>query len=217
MKIAVIGSTGFVGTNIINELVNRHFEVLGISNSTTESPSVTNLRYLNIDVNNTSELASHLSGYDVLISAFSAGWSNPNYHEDYVNSSISIQKAAILAGVSRYIVIGGSGSLYVSEGVQAVDTAIFPEEFKTVARAAKAYFLNHLKSEETLKWLYFSPPFEMHPGITTGRTGKYRFGTLNPIFDNNGKCSISVEDLAVAIVDEVENNKFNNTIYTIGY
>ena len=217
MKIAVIGSTGFVGSNIINELVNRNFEVLGISNSSTESSSVTNLTYLNIDVNNINELAEKIKGYDVLISAFSAGWSNPNYHEDYMNSSISIQKAVILAGIPRYIVIGGSGSLYVAEGVQAVDTDTFPEEFKTVARAAKEYFLNHLKSEDTLNWLYFSPPFEMHPGITIGRTGNYRFGTLNPIFDNNGQCFISVEDLAVAIVDEVENNKFNRTIYTVAY
>lgn len=86
MKIAVIGSTGFVGSNIINELVNRNFEVLGISNSSTESSSVTNLTYLNIDVNNINELAEKIKGYDVLISAFSAGWSNPNYHEDYMNS-----------------------------------------------------------------------------------------------------------------------------------
>lgn len=217
MKIAVIGSTGFVGTNIINELVNRNFEVLGISNSNAKNSTSSNLTFINIDVNKTTELANIIKGYDVLISAFSAGWSNPNYHEDYIKSSISIQKAAIFAGVKRYIVIGGSGSLYVAEGVQAVDTDTFPKEFKTVAKAAKEYYLNHLKGEEILEWLYFSPPFEMHPGITTGRTGKYRFGTLNPIFDHSGKCFISVEDLAVAIVDEVENNKFNKTIYTVAY
>lgn len=217
MKIAVIGSTGFVGSNIINELVNRNFEVLGISNSNAENTSLPNLTYLNIDVNNTTELADKLKGYDVLISAFSAGWSNINYHDDYINSSVSIQEAVILSGVSRYIVIGGSGSLYVAEGIQAVDTDTFPEEFKTVARAAKEYYLNHLKNEKTFEWLYFSPPFEMHPEITTGRTGKYRYGTLNPIFDNTGKCYISVEDLAVAVVDEVENKRFNKTIYTVGY
>lgn len=217
MKVAVIGSTGFVGSNIINELIIRDFMVLGISNSNTKSTTLPNLTYINIDVNNTTELANIINGYDVLISAFSAGWSNPNYHENYINSSISIQKAVILAGVKRYIVIGGSGSLYVDKGVQAVDTDNFPKEFKTVARAAKEYFLNHLKSEATINWLYISPPFEMHPGITTGRTGNYRFGTLNPIFDNNGKCIISVEDLAVAIVDEVENSKFNRTIYTVAY
>jgi putative NADH-flavin reductase len=216
MKVAVIGSTGFVGSKLIVELVNRKFQVLGISNSTKNSSSFSNLTYINLDVNNTAELASQIEGYDVLISAFSAGWNNPNYHEDFINCSVSIQNAALLAGVSRYIVIGGSGSLYVSADLQAVDTDTFPEEFKTVARAAKEY-LNHLKTEETLEWLYVSPPFEMHPGIINGRTGNYRFGTLNPIFDNNGKSSISVEDLAVAIVDEVESNKFSKTIYTVAY
>ncbi len=216
MKIAVIGATGFVGSSLINELINRKFEVLGISNSDKES-SFTNLKYVNLDVNNTTELVSLIKGYDVLISAFSAGWSNPNYQEDYIKGSISIQNAVRLAEVPRYIVIGGSGSLYVAEGVQAVDTDAFPEEFKTVAKAAREYYLNHLKTEETLEWLYFSPPFEMHPGIINGRTGNYRFGTLNPIFDNNGKSSISVEDLAVALVDEIENKKFSKTIYTVGY
>jgi len=216
MKIAVIGATGFVGSTLIKELVSRQFDVLGIANVDKESADA-NLKYVNLDVNQTSELASLIEGYDVLISAFSAGWTNPNYHEDYITSSVSIQNAVRLAGVGRYIVIGGSGSLYVAEGVQAVATNTFPEDFKTVAKAARAYYLEHLKTEETVEWLYFSPPFEMHPGITKGRTAKYRSGTLTPIFDEQGKCSISVEDLAVAIVDEVENNSFNKTIYTVGY
>jgi len=216
MKIAVIGSTGFVGSTLINELINRNFEVLGISNSDMESSS-NNVKYVNLDVNNTDELASLIKGYDVLISAFSAGWNNPNYHQDYTNSSVSILDAVRKAGISRYIVIGGSGSLYVSEDIQAVDTDTFPEDFKTVARAARDYYINHLKNEEIIEWLYFSPPFEMHPGIDKGRTGNYKFGTMNPIFDENGKSSISVEDLAAAIVDEVENKKFSKTIYTVGY
>jgi len=216
MKIAVIGSTGFVGTSIVNELRHRKFEVLGISNldKTSTDP---NLKYVNLDVNNTAELANPLKGYDVLISAYSAGWANPNYQEDYINSSVSILNAARIAGVARYIVIGGSGSLYVADGVQAVDTDMFPEEFKTVARAAKAYYLNHLIIEASVEWLYFSPPFEMHPGIDKGRTGKYRFGVMHPILDETGKCSISVEDLAVAVVDEMENKNFSKTIYTVGY
>lgn len=216
MKIVVIGSTGFVGSSLIRELNHRQFEVLGISNSNTGISS-TNIKYVNIDVNKTSELASLIEGYDVLISAFSAGWNNPNYLKDYIDSSVSIQNAARMAKVSRYIVIGGSGSLYVSEDVQAVDTDTFPEEFKTVAMAAKDYYLNHLKGEDELEWLYVSPPFEMHSGIDKGRTGSYRFGTMNPIFDDKGKSSISVEDLAFAIVDEIENKRFEKTIYTVGY
>jgi hypothetical protein len=62
-----------------------------------------------------------------------------------------------------------------------------------------------------------SPAFEMHPGITTGRTGKYRLGLDNPVFDENNKSVLSVQDLAVAIVDEVENPKHHQTRFTAAY
>jgi len=216
MKIAVIGSTGFVGSSLIKELELRNFETLAISRQEIEKTSEL-IKYVNIDVNNIDKLVSELKGYDVLISAFSAGWNNQNYHEDYMKGSVSILTAASLAGISRFIVVGGSGSLYVKENVQAVDTDMLPLEFKTVAKAARAFYLEHLKQEESLEWLYVSPPFEMHPGIIQGRTGNYRTGILNPIFDESGKSSISVEDLSVAIIDEIENKKFTKTIYTVAY
>lgn len=216
MKIAVIGSTGYVGSNIIKELVNRGFEVLGISNVNSADSQNKNLKYVNVNVLNTEKLVSHIQGYDVLISAFSAGWGNPNYKEDFINGATSIQRAAVLAGINRYIVIGGSGSLYVSENVQAVDTDAFPEDFKPVARATRDYY-KLLSPDKTLNWLYISPAFEMHPGITAGRTGNYRSGTLSPIYDGNGRSSISVEDLAVAVADETEKNSYKHTIYTVAY
>lgn len=215
MKVAVVGSTGFVGSKIINELVNRNYQVLGISRESKIS-EYENLTYLKLDVFDTNELAQHIKGYDVLVSAYSSGWENPNMHDDFVNGSLSIQNAVKVAGVKRYIVIGGAGSLYVSDLVQVVDTDEFPEMFKPVARAAREYF-NLLKNESSLDWLYLSPALEMHPGITTGRTEKYRYGTISPIFDESGKSIISVEDLAVAVVDEIEEEKFSKTIFTVAY
>lgn len=215
MKVAVVGSTGFVGSKIIKELVDRNYEVLGISRESNIS-EYDNLTYLKLDIFDTNELAEYIKGYDVLVSAYSSGWGNPNMHDDFVNGSLSIQNAVKLAGVKRYIVIGGAGSLYVSDSVQVVDTDEFPELFKPVARAARAYF-NLLKNEDSLDWLYLSPALEMHPGIVTGRTEKYRYGTVSPIFDENGKSTISVEDLAVAVVDEIEEKKFSKTIFTVAY
>ncbi|MCI0922593.1 NAD(P)-dependent oxidoreductase [Sphingobacterium rhinopitheci] len=215
MKVAVIGSTGFVGSKIINELVNRNYDVLGISRDNKISENE-NLTYLNVDIFDTDKLAQNITGYDILVSAYSSGWGNPNMHEDFVKGSLSIQKSAIKSKVKRYIVIGGAGSLYVTESIQAVDTDEFPEIFKPVARAAREYF-NLLKKETSLDWLYLSPALEMHPGITTGRTEKYRYGTMTPIFDERGQSFISVEDLAVAVVDEIEEEKFNKTLFTVAY
>ena len=137
-------------------------------------------------------------------------------HEDFINGSLSIQRAVQESSVKRYIVIGGAGSLYVSDTVKVVDTDEFPEAFKPVARAAREYF-NTLKTVTSFDWLYLCPSLEMHPGITTGRTEKYRYGTIHPIFDVSGRSVISVEDLAVAVVDEIEEKKNNQAMVTVGY
>lgn len=215
MKIAVIGTSGFVGTNITNELLNRNHSVTGISRNIKTSDK-NYLNNISVDVNNISELTKSLIGHDVVVSAYNAGWQNPNLYDDFIAGSKAIQEAVKLAGVKRYIVIGGAGSLYVAEGVQAVDTPDFPKEFYAGASAARDYF-NLLKEENDLDWAFFSPAFEMHPGITTGRTGKYRLGNDTPVLNENNRSVLSVEDLAVVIADEIENPKHHKTRFTAAY
>lgn len=215
MKIAVIGSTGFVGTSITNELTERNHSVTGISRN-IKTADKSNLTTLSADVTDVNKLAEILKDSDTVVSAFNAGWSNPNLYNDFIAGSKAIQEAVKLAGVKRYIVIGGAGSLYVAEGVQAVDTPEFPKEYYAGATAARDY-LNFLRNENDMDWVFFSPAFEMHPGITTGRTGQYRLGNDTPVFDENNKSVLSVEDLAVVIADEVENPKHHNQRFTAAY
>ncbi|MFN8416558.1 MAG: NAD(P)H-binding protein [Cytophagaceae bacterium] len=215
MKIAVIGSTGFVGKSITDELINRNHSVTGISRSIKKEDQA-NLTNVAADVMDIQKLADILKGHDVVVSSYNAGWENPNIYADFLAGSKAIQEAVKLSGVKRYIVIGGAGSLYVAEGVQAVDTPSFPKEYYVAATAARDY-LTYLRNETVLDWAFFSPAFEMHPGITTGRTGKYRLGTENPVFDENSRSVLSVEDLAVAIADEVETPKHHQMRFTAAY
>lgn len=97
-----------------------------------------------------------------------------------------------------------------------VDTPQFAQEWKPGALAARDY-LNILKKEDQLDWTFISPAIEMNPGTPHERTGKYRISLDNPVFDANHKSTISVEDLAVAIIDEVENPKHIHQRFTIGY
>lgn len=215
MNITVIGATGFVGKNITNELTDRQHNVTGISRNPVQSEKA-NLQYAAVDITAVDELAGKLAGQDVVISAFNAGWQNPNLYDDFLAGSKAIQDAAKKAGVKRLIVIGGAGSLYVADGVQAVDGPDFPKEIYPGAAAARDY-LNLIKEEKELDWTFFSPAFEMHPGITIGRTGKYRLGNDSPVFDEAGRSVLSVEDLAVVIADEVENPRFHRTRFTAAY
>lgn len=215
MKIAVIGATGFVGRAITDELLRREHVVKGISRSLSESKSE-HLNYVVVDINNVDQLAEALKGYDVVVSAFNAGWKNPNLYNDFLKGSKAIQEAVKLSGVGRLIVIGGAGSLFTADGGQLVDSAEFPKEIYPGASAARDY-LKILQEEKNLNWAFFSPAIEMHPGIQTGRTGKYRLGKDRPVFDENNRSVLSVEDVAVVIADEVQNPRHHQQRFTAAY
>lgn len=215
MKIAIIGATGFVGSKITAELANRHHEITAISRNEKKS-DIQNVKYVAADIFNTQELAQILKGHDTVVSAYNSGWTNPNIYDDFIAGSKAIQEAVKLSGVKRYITIGGAGSLFVAPGLQAVDTPDFPKEYHAGASAARDY-LNLLKEEKELDWAFFSPAFEMHQGITTGRTGNYRLGLDNPVFDENQRSILSAEDLAVVIADEVETPKHHQVRFTAAY
>jgi len=214
MKIAIIGATGFVGSSILKELASRNHEITSISRNPKENEA--NVTWKNVDINNVQELSEILAGHDLVISAYNAGWTNPNLYNDFIEGSKSIQEAVKKSGVERLIVSGGAGSLFVAPDVQAVDTPDFPKEYHTGASAARDY-LNIIKEEKDLAWVFFSPAFEMHPDITTGRTGKYRLGLDNPVFDENHRSILSVEDLAVVIADEAEQAKHHQVRFTAAY
>jgi putative NADH-flavin reductase len=215
-RIALIGATGFVGSHIMKELLSRGYPVTAIARSTADIKLEDgNLRKIELDVTNTEKLTSVIEDSDVVISAFNGGWSNPNIYQDFLNGYKSIEKAVRDSNVDRYIVIGGAGSLYI-DGKQIVDGPDFPDQFKGGATAARDY-LTALKKEEDIDWTYFSPAIDMGPHVKTGRTGKYRLGKDEPVFDGNGESVLSVEDLAVVIADEVENHKFSRQRFTAGY
>ncbi len=214
MKVALIGASGFVGTQVLKELLSRGHQVTAIVRNPEKIKEKNDgLMVKKGDVMNVDETADLLKGNDMVISAYNAGWQNPNIYDDFIAASIEIQEATKKAGVKRLLSVGGAGSLEVAPGVQLVDTPEFPAEWKKGALAARDY-LNILKEEKELDWTFLSPAIMLHPGT---RTGAYRTGTDQPVFDANGKCEISVEDLAVAIVDELEHKKFAGKRFTVGY
>ena len=215
MKVAVIGATGFVGQNLVNELAERGHEVLAIARNTEKIIQKERVVAKRVDVTDEQALAEAINGYDVVVSAFNAGWTNPNIYNDFIKGAEAIQAGVKASNVNRLIVIGGAGSLFI-DGQQLVDGENFPAEIKPGATAARDY-LNTLKEEKELNWTFFSPAIEMHPGVTIGRTGKYRLGLENPVFDEAGKCVLSVQDLAIVIADEVESNQHPRQRFTAAY
>ncbi|MBT2621014.1 MULTISPECIES: NAD(P)-dependent oxidoreductase [Chryseobacterium] len=215
-KVAVIGATGFVGSHVVKELANRGYEVEAIVRDASKVEQNDNVKAKSIDVNNIDELAQGLQGSDAVISTYNAGWTNPNLYNDFLTGSENIEKAVEKSGVKRLIVVGGAGSLYTPDNVQIVDTPDFPEAYKPGATAARDY-LNKIKENNTLDWTFFSPAIEMNQANVGARTGKYRTSLETPVFDDNGRSILSVEDVAVALVDELEQNNHIRERFTAAY
>ena len=213
MKIALIGATGFVGSAVLNEALNRGHEVTAIARDTSKITVKSKMLTTSAaDVYDTEALAKVLKGHDAVVNAFNAGWTNPNLYDDFIKGSESIQQAVKLSGVKRLLVIGGAGSLEIAPGVQLVDSPEFPAQWKSGATAARDY-LNTIRKESDLDWTFLSPAIQLRPGA---RTGAFRLGTDQPVFDADRKSDISVEDMAIAIIDELEHNQFIRRRFTLG-
>lgn len=215
-KIAVIGATGFVGAHVVKELASRGYQVDAFARNPSTVETSDKVHAVAVDVNNVTDLANKLKGNDAVISTFNAGWTNPNIYNDFLKGSEDIEKAVEESGIKRLIVVGGAGSLYAPNGTQLVDSPDFPAAIKPGAEAARDY-LNEIKKNTVLDWTFFSPAPEMHQGTSGERKGTYRTGLENPVVNADGRSIISVEDVAVALVDELENNRFVKRRFTAAY
>jgi putative NADH-flavin reductase len=217
MKIALIGATGFVGAHVLKELVSRGHRVTAIARNTDKIDTSSGLVTAKAaDAADSDEIAAAVAGHDAVISTFNAGWTNPNIYDDFIAGAKAIQAGVKQAGVKRFLTVGGAGSLEIQPGLQLVDTPNFPEAYKPGATAARDY-LDILKTETELDWTFLSPAIEMSPAHPGERTGKYRTALDTPVFDEHNHSRLSVDDTAVAIVDEIEQGNFIRKRFTAAY
>jgi len=165
------------------------------------------------DVYNEDDVARFVAGHEVVISAFNPGWSNPDLYNQQVKGTRAIINGVKKAGIKRLLLVGGAGSLEVKTGVQSVDLPGFPAEYKQGALATREA-LTMLGQETGLEWSYLSPSADLFP---CQRTGKFRLGTDQLLKDANGESRISVQDYAMAMIDEVEKPNHIRRRFTVGY
>ena len=212
MNIALIGATGFIGAPILSELLSRGHQVTVLARNPSKLAPQPGLTVVAADALDAKQVAQAVAGHEAVISAYNPGWSEPKIHDLHLEASQAIVDGVKQAGVKRLLVVGGAGSLYVAPGQQLVDTPQFPAQYKQGALAAREA-LNRIKRETTLDWSFVSPPIGLAPGE---RTGKYRLGA-DELLAGQGEqpAGISVPDLAVAIVDEIEQPRHLQRRFTV--
>ncbi|KQU75329.1 3-beta hydroxysteroid dehydrogenase [Aminobacter sp. DSM 101952] len=211
MKIALIGASGFVGGAVLKEATSRGHAVSAIVRSPEKVAPLDGVTAVKADVTDAGALKAAIADSDIVISAFNGGWGDPDIYAKHLAGSKAIAAAAKAAG-KRVIIVGGAGSLEI-DGKQLVDAPDFPAAYKDGALAARDA-LAALRKESGLDWSFVSPAILLAPGE---RTGKFRLGTDQPVFDAKGESRISVEDLAVAILDEAATPKHSGKRFTAGY
>ena len=213
MKLALIGPTGFVGAAILTEALQRGHAVTALSRHPEKLAAQPGLRVARADVLDPSQVADAVAGHDAVISAYNPGWSDPQIHDNFLRGTRAIFDGVKRVGVKRLLVVGGAGSLYVAPGVQLVDTPTFPAEWKQGALAAREA-LNLIRQESALDWTFVSPAVFLEPGE---RTGRFRLGGDEVLMNGDQPARLSVADLAVAIVDEIEKPQHLQKRFTAGY
>lgn len=203
MKIALIGATGFIGSRLLAELATRGHTVTAIVRNPDKVPARAGVTAKKGDVFDRDGLAALLAGHDAVISAVHFSDSDPS----------ALLAAVRQSGVKRYLVVGGAGSLEVAPGVKLFDTPDFPAIYLDEARKGGA-FLDLLRQEGGLDWTFLSPAAVIAPGE---RTGRFRLGKDQLLVDAEGKSTVSAEDYAIALVDELEKPAHIRQRFTVAY
>ncbi len=203
MKVVILGISGRAGSRLGHELLQRGHQVTGIARDVSNVPAQSGLTLASADVGDVERLVPLLKGHDAVIST-----------TRFVGSdAVSLIGAVKAAGVPRLLVVGGAGSLEMAPGVALIDTPEFPAAYKDEASAGRD-FLNVLRGEQALDWTFLSPSALFEPGQ---RTGRFRIGKDSLLVDADGNSAISMEDYAIALVDELEQPKHSRQRFTVGY
>ena len=214
-NVVLIGASGFVGTTILNELLNRGHKVTAIVRDPAKvTASNPNLKVIQADVTDTDVLIEASKGKDAVISAYNPGWKNPNIYEETLKNYPLIVDSVKKAGVERLLIVGGAGTLFYAPGKMVMDADDVPAKLLPGIKSLGEFYLNTLRKENDIDWIFLSPAANMTPGE---RTGKFRIGKDDLVVDVNGDSNISVEDYAVAMVDELEQKHHHKERFTIGY
>ena len=213
--IALIGASGFIGSAILKEALDRGHHVTAIvrfpEKITIKNP---HLKIKQGDVMDEQILQLLVQGTDAVISSYNPGWGNPNIAEDTKTGYHSIIQAVKAAKVKRLLIVGGAGSLFVEPNVRVMDTSMISEAILPAVKALADVYYGLEKKEKELQWTFFCPAGTIEHGK---QTRKFRIGRNDLITDRNGDSKISVEDYAVAMIDELENPEHSFERFTIGY
>lgn len=213
MKITILGATGKAGSRLVAEALSRGHEVTAVvRNSTAINNLPIGIKILSGDASNTEDVTKFSIGQDVVISAIRPA---SGHESDVIPTTRSLMDGLAKTGV-RLLVVGGAATLKVPDtnGKTVIeDSNYLPVSARHIGKAS-ADQLEACLAETRVDWAYLSPAAQFAPGE---RTGKFRLGTDELLVDAAGISKISMEDVAVVLIDEAEQPRHHRTRFTAAY
>ncbi len=209
MKVVLFGATGKAGSRILQELLSRGHQVTAVVRDSSKLPPADGVSVKQDDLSSAEATAKVIQGADAVISAYAPPQTNT---DELVGVTERQVEAVQKSGVPRLLVVGGAGGLEVAPGVSLIDSGHLPAEWMPIA-------LSHAKAFKVLQgsdidWTYVAPAAYFGPGE---RAGRYRTGTNQLISNDKGESRISMEDFAIAMVDELEKAAHRKQRFSVGY
>ena len=209
MKVVLFGATGLSGSRLLNELVSRGHQVTAVARDPSKLSATANVLVKQDDLSDARRTADVIRGADAVISAYAPP---ADKTDDLIGVTQRQVDAVRQAGVERLLVVGGAGGLEVAPGVSLIASGYLPEPYMPIATS-------HVKALDVLRnsdvnWTYVAPAAYFEPGP---RTGKFRVGNDELITATNGESRISMEDYAIAMVDELEIGANQRKRVSVGY
>jgi putative NADH-flavin reductase len=209
MNVILYGASGKVGSRILKELLARGHQTKAVVRNPAKLGPAKGLSIEPGDLGTAGGIAKASKGADAVVSAYAPPVVAV---EELISVTDRLIEGVRQAGVPRLRTVGGAASLEVAPGVELIDTDSFPESWKPIARAHRDA-LQKLKTSN-INWTCLSPSAFLEPG---DRTGKFRLGHEQLLANGKGESRISMEDYAIALVDEIETPKHQRQRFTIGY
>src|ERR1035437_960180 len=184
-KIVLIGASGFVGSAILKESLDRGHKVTAV----VRHPEMISTMHKNLivkqgDVSHYETVSELCKNSDAVISAYNPGWKNPDIAEETTRVYRVILKGVRKSEVKRFLVVGGAGSLFLSPGIRLMDAGVMPEFILPAVKALADFYLVDLAAEKSIDWVFFSPAGNLQPG---NRTVNFHLGKDDLIVDEGGE------------------------------
>lgn len=213
LKIVVFGAAGNVGRRVVDEALARGHHVTAVVRDAARFPELPPGAVPRVgDAANPEDVAALTAGQDVAVGA-----TRPALGDEgaLVAAAEGLVAGAEKSGV-RLLLVGGAGSLLLpgAGGLTVEEGPDFPADWLPIARACTAQLAVVRNAPLAVDWAYVSPAASLEPGV---RTGVFRLGADELVVDADGVSAISMEDLAVALVDEAEHPKHHRSRFTLGY